>query len=259
MKTKLKYAIDLFHLSNIVTNKLNLCRLIINPGKERLLKLNNGLGFYITHHLDAHVIFEIFINRDYYLKLDRVKTIFDIGAHVGIASIFLSTNYPSASIYAFEPNNKSYRRLKKNLKYNKISNVKVFNWAIVGKSTPKRTLFVDSKSGMSTMFGRSDKELISAKQTVTTKTLSKVLKAEKIKSVDLVKMDCEGAEYEILLGLNPSAYRQFKAFVIEYHDDITEHTHQDLIDIFKKNSYQVAVNKNLVDESVGIICAHRLV
>lgn len=259
MKTKFKYAIDIFRLSNIITNKINLCRLIINPGKERLLKLKNGLGFYITHHLDAHVIFEIFINRDYYLKLDKVQTIFDVGAHVGIASIFLSINYPSALIYAFEPNKKSYQRLKKNLNYNKIENVKVFNWAIAGKVAPKRTLYINPRSGMSTMFERGDKGISVEKQALITKTLLGFMKARKIKSVDLIKMDCEGGEYEILLGLNSSAYRQIKAFVIEYHDSFTKRTHQDLIDILRKNSYQVTVNKNLVDESIGIICARRLV
>ena len=64
------------------------------------------------------------------LKIDSGDVIIDIGAHVGIFSIYYALKYPSATIYSYEPVNRNYKNLVKNLEYNKIKNVIPFENAV---------------------------------------------------------------------------------------------------------------------------------
>ena len=49
-------------------------------------------------------------------------------------------------------------------------------------------------------------------------SLAEVLRSSKLSSVDLVKLDCEGAEFDILLGSRPETVKAFQRIVMEHHD-----------------------------------------
>ena len=57
-----------------------------------------------------------------------VKTVLDIGANVGAASVYLATSYPDAKIYAFEPGSDALSLLKKNVE--PLRNVTVFPFGL---------------------------------------------------------------------------------------------------------------------------------
>jgi hypothetical protein len=78
-----------------------------------------------------------------------------------------------------------------------------------------------------------------------------------IRQVDLVKLDCEGAEYEILFNLPPVYFPRIRRIVLEYHDNVTAYTHLDLAAFLKEQGYRVKVTPNVVHNYLGYLSAER--
>ena len=64
------------------------------------------------------------------------------------------------------------------------------------------------------------KQLVKGKKTVTCelKTLSSIIESEKIQKIDLLKIDCEGAEWDVLTGISDNDWLKIKSIVIEVHN-----------------------------------------
>src|ERR1041384_6976516 len=64
----------------------------------------------------------------------RYDVVLEIGANVGVFSLFLAAGQPEAAIYVFEPAREAYRRLLQNIQLNGRSNLQAFNCAVAPKS-----------------------------------------------------------------------------------------------------------------------------
>jgi predicted nicotinamide N-methyase len=93
---------------------------------------------------------------DHYLRAEYLRNhqyvprkgwiILDIGAHVGLYSIWASRKVGEAGfVVAFEPNPLSYRWLVSNIELNKVSNIKTLPFAL-GDKLEKKTLYVAKKN-----------------------------------------------------------------------------------------------------------------
>ncbi len=127
--------------------------------------------------------------------------ILDIGAHVGVVSAWLAQRYPYAFIVACEPFPETFNLLTTNLVANGVKNVLPLNLALSGDGR-----FVDlishpwSNSGGSTAH-LADMDLHGhIKRRVMSWTLDELLDRLNITRCGLLKIDCEGSEYEILLS-----------------------------------------------------------
>src|SRR5262249_19028390 len=61
-------------------------------------------------------VFEQEVYRTVLRHLPECSTIVDLGANIGFASLYLASSYPSARIFAVEPNGDNFELLKTNLK-----------------------------------------------------------------------------------------------------------------------------------------------
>jgi FkbM family methyltransferase len=132
-----------------------------------------------------------------------VQTIMDVGAHAGLFSLSARLAYPHAKIHAYEPN----PRMK--LFYSNqasIGNFTVFDSA-VGLADGK--VFIDfSEDSVQTRVHKGEKgeiRCVSFANAV----------AELGGTVDLVKLDCEGAEWEILQ--DEKTWQKVKNLTMEFH------------------------------------------
>jgi FkbM family methyltransferase len=86
------------------------------------------------------------VTNDYHLSSMAVfregDTLVDIGAHVGVMSIYLARTYPFIKIFAIEPDPFNYACLMRNLEFNGVTNVTAINTAVSGGGG-KKTLYVD--------------------------------------------------------------------------------------------------------------------
>jgi len=87
--------------------------------------------------------------------------------------------------------------------------------------------------------------------------LEAVLAAHNLGKVDLLKLDCEGAEYEILIGGSFSVLAKIDRIIMEYHDLDASHNHHRLISFLQDGGYHVSHHKNLVHDNLGYLYAFR--
>lgn len=168
-----------------------------------------------------HLKQEIFTQHSYYVELQTNQpTILDIGAHVGVTSLYFAHLYPKAEITAVEPHPVSFQLLTQNLTQNIISNVTAIQAAVIPESTQTTTtLYADPTSEWlstaSLLAGGWNHQQITQPITVPATTLSQLLATKP--RWDLVKIDIEGAESEILLQPQP-LLATVSHLVVEAHD-----------------------------------------
>lgn len=133
-----------------------------------------------------------------------LKTIVDVGANQGLFALAARAHSPNAQIFCYEPN----QRLEEVLRHNcKLSKASVF-FEAVGKSGGVCRLTIAAESNQSTTEPLSEGEV-----GVPQVALSDVV-ARAGGEVSLLKLDCEGAEWDILKA---DAIDGVKALAMEYH------------------------------------------
>ena len=167
---------------------------------------------------------EIVYNNEYNLdKFKNIKgTIIDIGGNSGVATIILAKQNPDSKIYSYEPDHNLYLNIIKNVQINNLNNVYVFNIAVSDKNGVCQLSKFPSMTGANTIYAN-NKFIDYTRNTVinnTIKTISldTLINEHKIKSIDLLKIDCEGAEYNIIYGSNLFKKNIVKNMVGEFHD-----------------------------------------
>ena len=88
-------------------------------------------------------------------------------------------------------------------------------------------------------------------------SLAEVFSRLGLDQVDLMKMDCEGAEYPVLFNASDEVLGRIQRMVMEYHDNVTEFTHVDLERFLSIHGFQVQSFVNPVHDYLGYLYAWR--
>lgn len=256
MKKRIKYYIkSLIILIREVKNFyfIFLWWVLKKPAK---INLKNGISLYIINLIDFLVIKETFFDDCYESKVikNNHPNVIDIGAAMGDFSIFIAKKYPKAMVYPYEPYNKSFELLKRNIKINNLDNIFPTKKAVTSKSGYVSFL-INSKAvqNTTTNFGNNDSQKIKVKST----NLQHILDENKISCCDLLKIDCEGGEFDILLGCSKKTLSKIKSIVLEYHDGFSDYSHHDLANFLINNNFQVEIKPNIIHNYLGILKATR--
>ena len=226
---------------------------------KKLLR-SNGINVCKWDVVEATVFIEIFFKRtySYCFPFNKKCTIVDIGSHKGYFALYASRNVAEGSkIYAIEPEAENFRVLTNNLKMNSIDNVTPCNSAIAG-STGQRELYI-TNSVNHTLFKNDQKGDI--KKVVNTLSFFDFCKNNNIDSIDFLKVDCEGAEYEIIESINSELVKKIKTIAIEFHDlQDGKNSSSTIIDFLRQNGFTI-IKYNFqqipTTEHMGIIIATR--
>lgn len=123
-------------------------------------------------------------------------TVLDLGANIGYYSLLAGRQVgEKGRVFAFEPYHETFSLLQKNIEANGLNNVIPVEKA-VSNQCGKQKLFLASDPGEHSLGGESGKKFIEVEVT----TVDEFVKGQNI-SVDLVKMDVEGAEMHVLEGM----------------------------------------------------------
>jgi len=144
----------------------------------------------------------------------RHGTIVDIGAHIGLFSLFASKVLQANRIISVEPDSANFELLSKNISANHVENASLVKAAIAGESGEKRIYNTSSNTGGHSLYARGVSSIA-----VWTVSLTELFKASSISDCSLLKMDCEGAEMEILENAPDKLLRNVSAISLEYHLD----------------------------------------
>ncbi len=176
---------------------------------------------YKVHAPDANTLerlfTEIFVHKEYPFITDKTKPlIFDVGANIGMSILYFKMIYPQAKILAFEPNPSVFELLKKNVEENNLSDVTLFNIGLSNREGISEFFFDDNIGILSGSL------LADRGGKTTTKIKLEKLSTYLIDSkADLIKIDVEGAEFQILEDLlETKTIQNTENYLIEYHHKV---------------------------------------
>jgi FkbM family methyltransferase len=217
-----------------------------------ILKTRNNIKIKIrTNSTDIMQLGTVWLIEDYKnsgFNINDDDMIIDVGAHIGLFSLFISQQCKKGKIFAYEPIEKNFNILKENIELNKIKNVIYFNSAVSNQSN-KLKIFIDSDDSAHSIF-ESDKKFIEVNST----TIKSIFDENKIKNCNLLKLDCEGAEYQIIESIPKEYFLKIDKMIIEYHiANENPELYKKLIQNLKDNSFKIKIEK--ISDGMGMIYA----
>ena len=171
---------------------------------------------------DPFVLYQVLLKRgkkaEYYLPPPlQPKMILDIGSNIGASIIFFHKKFPGARIFGFEPHPDTFRILEENV--GDMPNVRIFNY---GLGASRQRIAVRAGKVNFAAFNTSgrfkDREEPGATVECDVRRLDEVLREVGITQVDLIKIDCEGAEAEVFSTLPDEILNHCQWIGGEFHD-----------------------------------------
>lgn len=183
-------------------------------------------GFVVHHSPDDVAIFtfrEVFRDRCYRRYLDESQSgvMIDLGANIGLVTLDWASRLSGVVIHAYEPRPETFETLAVNIASNHLSNrVYVYNEAVSGE---QGVLVIDTSQGsvFTSAYSESAGRGESAAIRVPSVSLDQVVaRCAGQGTINLVKIDVEGAEAEILEGASPPSLAKVRQFALEYHNHL---------------------------------------
>lgn len=163
---------------------------------------------------DLNCLKKVFLSGEYALPFKiSPKFIVDAGANIGMATLYFAAQYPEANIIAIEPEPSNFKILRQNCAG--LANVTLLEaalWPIeqpVGIANPQveKFAFAVAAAGVGSAAGG-----------IKTINVPELLKKTAGGRIDLLKLDIEGAEWE-LFSINPESWLdKVQVIAIELHD-----------------------------------------
>ena len=217
----------------------------LKRSKPILFRLKNGDKLFLDQKIGDFCVFnEVFIQEDYKFEMNNNNRILDIGANIGLFSLYAARINPNAMIYSFEPFPDTYNKLLWHIKENNVKNIKTYEYAI-SENVGMAKFYSIECHGCNTLREEKFDNDFCKVTLVKTITLTQVFEITGEKYFDIAKLDCEGAEYLILLNSPDLVLKKVKLYVIEVHDDKEYHPN-DLINKFNELDYYTTLSNNIL-------------
>ena len=249
--------------------------------------LPNGLEIvHLNQYETDYVYKEIFEDQCYLrhgIRLQDGDTVVDIGANIGLFSLFVMSRCANAKIYAFEPAPVVYDLLKANCDaYG--SNVRALNIGVSDKPKTATFTFYEKSSVFSGFHPdeTDDREAIQAvvrnmlnSESIAGESMeeyvneltadrlrrrthecrltsvSDIIRENQIDKIDLLKIDAEKSELDIIKGIEDRDWPKIDQIVIEIHDRTHEAVKR-IEDLLIEKGYRCAVEQETLLEHSGL-------
>lgn len=250
MSSKLK--ILLYELRN----ELKLKKLGLRITKGKFYEFKGIKLLRSCNHCD--ILSDLFFKNhyDYVFSPCEKYTVIDVGMNSGIVALYLALNPQVEKIYAFEPFKPVYQKALEHFKLNPVYAEKIIahNFGLGDKDKTIQANFDGfMHSCMSTVEEVYAKNITRKTETAVVKKASPII-SEILKTENRIflKMDCEGAENEIMRDLDKEGLlRKIDVMILEWHFNSS----QELIEILRKNDFEIFAADT--HDGTGIIRALR--
>lgn len=197
-----------------LTGKNPIVRYVPMLKMRMILDLNSHFdkSIFFSGLLGKHVENNIFTFLSKNLKKNSV--FLEVGPNSGYFSLLASAIIKAGTIHAFEPAPQPYENMKKSIKLNNVRNIKLSNVCIGDKNGVVEfySSFHSDVSGLKKTPYQKGNRIIKSKMT----TLDNYCKENKIKKIDIVKIDTEGAEKNIVFGSSNIIKKFHPKMIIEF-------------------------------------------
>lgn len=225
----MKHSIKLRKLGYYISSLYRLTRSLRNPaslllglaGRPVTLVFKNGIRLRIIEPLELLLAKEVIIDDEYELTtLKEPERIIDAGAGNGDFAIFASKLFPQCSVTAVEASEERWVLLQKNLLMNRCDSVKGVKGEAGTPLMPPSEWLGDEP-------------------------------------IDLLKIDCEGAELQILKSIGKKEMSRVRRVSLEHHSQRCEDAVSQLSEFLKESGFSVRVAPNTYTPEIGHIYAEQ--
>jgi len=176
------------------------------------VELRTGMKIYLSAADDIFTLVEVFLRRQYG-RIRKGSVVIDIGANIGVFSL-LALADGAAKVYAYEPSAESFSVFSRNIRENGVEDrVQVERVAVSDTAGAMVKFPVTSSRENAMITGDTSAEYLMTP----TDTLQSLIDRHELERVDLLKLDCEGAEQAILLSTPDSLWRRIRDIRLEFH------------------------------------------
>ena len=206
---------------------------IIYGGKKRFVARTfniNGLKIFTPDSLSFIWQYkEIFADEDYKFQTESsTPVIYDCGANIGTSCLYFSINYPGSKIKAFEADPAIAKILNENLLRNNIRNVELIDKAV----------WINNDGVQMSLEGADGASIFSNTNPLKIPSVRLKDMIEKESKIDMLKIDIEGAEYDVLKDCS-SSLDKVKNIFIEYHSYVNcVQKLSEILEILEKNNFR---------------------
>jgi amino acid adenylation domain-containing protein/FkbM family methyltransferase len=213
----------------------------------QLYRLPNQLHVTYQNRNETEFIYEQIYEQRLYVKhgieLRDGDCVFDVGANIGLFTLFVLEHYPRARVFAFEPIPSTFSCLRENVARYRLP-VVLYPCALSNRTgdaeftfypkwTASSSLYADVKAEEETFLtylrnhgeqvaryagqlvgGRYQGEQVECRL----RRLSEVIAEESIERIDLLKLDVEKSEWDVLEGIDEHDWEKIRQLVVEVHD-----------------------------------------
>ena len=222
--------------------------------QDKLMTLDGGLTLLQENRSETLFLYnEIFTEQCYLqhgIKLPEDAVVFDVGANIGVFSMYVSLLYPKSQVFAFEPLPPTFDLLQANsVIYGENQRIKAFKAGLSNRAQEVTFTHYPEITMLSGRYGdlNADKryvksvleqQLAASRETEALDidllvgrsmrqeqyrcqllSLSDVIASEGIDRIDLLKIDVERSEWDVLQGVKEADWPKIQQMVIEVHDE----------------------------------------
>jgi len=216
------------------------------------IKLYNDqfkLKFLCNSESDLYVYSEIYGEEDAY-RINKIQPIInngivlEIGAHKGFFTL-LAASFAN-KVIAFEPDKENFKYLDFNIKRNEAKNVIPVKKAVFATAGEK-SFNISNVTGARHTFYQSEFSGKGKEVQVECTTLNSIFKDYSLESINLLKLDCEGSEYDIIYNCDKSLFAKIDAIAMEIHE-----IDDDLVKFLEKLGYKTDIYNERKLESLNV-------
>jgi FkbM family methyltransferase len=214
----------------------------VNDGHGDCYQMRGGVRLHTRRNgSDIHMIDEIWCFRKYDYFGYRVHpgdVVVDIGGNIGVFTVYAAAECRASRVLVFEPFPENFAMLTRNVEENKLKRVTCVNEA-VGRDRGRQLFRLHpTDPGSSSLASLATKGESGTVIEVQCCTFLDVFERFGLDQIDYLKMDCEGAEYDILDESANSWLKRVRRISMEYHEH-PSHGPEDIETLLRKNSFEV--------------------
>jgi amino acid adenylation domain-containing protein/FkbM family methyltransferase len=242
-------------------------------------RLPNQLEIAHLNKNETDILYREVFEDEFYLRhdirLNDDAIVFDVGANIGLFSLFILDRCPGARIFAFEPIPVTYEALARNLsRYGSAS--KAYQCGLSDRTGSAAFTFYPKVSASSGMYadaredegvtrafiGNQGEEMMKyadelmegrfegVKYECRLRTISEIIRDERVERIDLLKVDVEKSELDVLRGIEEPDWSKIGQLVLEVHNKNGKL--QEIVSLLEARGFQLVVEQYLAFENTGL-------
>jgi len=213
------------------------------PGENKIIVNGNEVVYRNINKEIYSVFWEVFINDEYNkfpdISIEKGDVVLDIGGNYGLFALY-SLREGASKVYSVEPVDEAYSVLTK------LSNkfpIEPINLAITDDGEDVEMILDNFTPAKNCLMKYNDMFLNGGdKIKVKSNTINQLIGTIKEK-VNLIKIDCEGCEYDIFKSINDNVLKEIPKLIVESH---SEETTEFIVNKLKSNGFEYKLSGNII-------------